>query len=232
MMLDKSNEKIGAMFDNIAPTYDTLNHILSFNADKKWRKKAVDELLSNRPTTILDVATGTGDMIIEIANRGNFNIIGIDISTKMLAIAKEKHQFLQLKNIQYIESAAESIPISDAYFDAASVAFGVRNFENLPKGLAEIYRVLRVGGVLVVLEFIKPNNKLTRVFLRWYLKYILPFIAYLISKNRDAYKYLAQSIDEFYTKDNFQQICQHAGFKILKTKVLFMGLVAIFVLKK
>jgi len=232
MMLNKSNEKIGAMFDNIAPTYDTLNHILSFNADKKWRKKAVDELLSTNPYNILDVATGTGDMIIEIANRGNFNIIGIDISTKMLAIAKNKHKLLQLKNIQYIETAAESIPISDDHFDAASVAFGVRNFENLPKGLGEIYRVLRVGGIFIVLEFIKPNNKIIRSFLRWYLKYMMPFIAYLISKNRDAYKYLAQSIDEFYTKNDFEQICQHAGFNILKTKVLFMGLVAIFVLKK
>jgi len=226
MTLDKSNEKIGAMFDAIAPTYDTLNHVLSFNADKKWRKKAIDELLDDKPVRILDVATGTGDMIKEIAQRGSFDITGIDISPNMLALAKEK---LKLLNVQWIEAAAEAIPLNDVYFDAACVAFGVRNFENLTHGLAEIHRVLRNDGKLVILEFIKPKTKLLRFYLRWYFKYVLPMLGSLVSKNRKAYKYLVQSIDEFYTKDEFEQLCKQLGFKKIKTKVLFMGLVAIFV---
>ncbi|MGQ9847302.1 MAG: bifunctional demethylmenaquinone methyltransferase/2-methoxy-6-polyprenyl-1,4-benzoquinol methylase UbiE [Bacteroidales bacterium] len=233
MTLDKSNEKIGGMFDAIAPTYDKLNHILSLNADKKWRKRAVDELLINNPTHILDVATGSGDMILEILNRGNYQISAIDISQKMIEIAKHKiNRLFNEKSVEFVLSSAELIPFADNVFDGVTVAFGVRNFENLEMGLSEIKRVLKTGGHLVILEFVKPLNKFTKTFLGFYLKYFLPLIGKLISKNKEAYHYLNQSISEFYNIRDFENICKRLGFQIIKTKVLFMGLVAIFVLKK
>ncbi len=233
MTIDKSTEKISGMFDAIAPTYDKLNHVLSFNADKRWRKKAIDELMRNCPHEILDVATGSGDMILEIVNRGNLKILAIDISEKMVEVAKQKiKKKYGTKNIEFIISPAEQIPFSENKFDGATVAFGVRNFEKLELGLTEIKRVLKNGGNLVVLEFVKPRRKFSKAFIGFYLRYILPFIGKLISKNKDAYQYLNQSINEFYTVREFENICNRIGFQKVKTRVLFMGLVAIFVLKK
>lgn len=233
MTLDKSNEKISGMFDAIAPTYDKLNHVLSFNADKKWRRKAIDELLNAHPHKIIDIATGSGDMIIEILSRGDFNISAIDISEKMLEMAKLKtNKFEISKPIDFFKSSAEKLPFSENTFDAATVAFGVRNFEKLEVGLCEIKRVLKNEGTFVVLEFIKPRKGITKVFIGFYLKFILPIIGKLISKNKEAYQYLNQSINEFYTSHEFEDICIRVGFQKVKTRVLFMGLVAIFVLKK
>lgn len=233
MTLDKTKENISGMFDAIAPTYDKLNHILSLNADKKWRKKAVDELLMNYPRHILDIATGSGDMIVEILNRGDYQITAIDISPKMIEIAKHKISKLTCKkSIEFILSPAELMPFADNVFDGVTVAFGVRNFEHLEIGLSEIKRVLKTGGHLIILEFVKPQNKLTKNFIGFYLKYWLPFIGKRISNNKDAYQYLNQSINEFYKSRDFENICTRIGFQKIKTKVLFMGLVAIFVLKK
>jgi demethylmenaquinone methyltransferase/2-methoxy-6-polyprenyl-1,4-benzoquinol methylase len=233
MPLDKSKEKIGEMFDTIAPTYDSLNHILSFNADKSWRKKAVKKLLQNNPAHILDVATGSGDMILETAKHGNFNITGIDISVKMIEIAQQKvnKKYPKLKLVLQ-KAPAESIPFDDNSFDAACVAFGVRNFEDLPKGLCEINRVLKPDSIFVVLEFVKPQRKIIRTYLKGYLKYGLPFIGRIISKNKQAYSYLIQSIEEFYTIKDFEKLCSDNHFTLVETKSLFRGLVAIFVLKK
>lgn len=230
MTLDKTKAKIRDMFDAIAPTYDKLNHILSLNADKKWRKKAVHELLLNNPKHILDVATGSGDMVLEILKQGNYQITAIDISTKMIEIAK--HKITNKKLAKFIVSSAEHMPFADNMFDGVTVAFGVRNFEQLEIGLNEIKRVLKTGGHLIILEFVKPQNKLTKTFIGFYLKYLLPLIGKWVSKNKEAYRYLNQSINEFYKRCDFENICIRVGFQKIKTKVLFMGLVAIFVLKK
>lgn len=233
MTENKSKEKISGMFDAIAPTYDKLNHLLSLNADKKWRKKSVDELLINQPSHILDVATGSGDMVIEILNRGDYKITAIDIAPKMLEVAKFKiSKLIQNNSTEFILSSAELMPFADNVFDGVTVAFGVRNFEHLEIGLSEIKRVLKNGGHLIILEFVKPQNKLTKIFINFYLKYFLPIIGKLISKNKEAYQYLSQSINEFYTCKDFEYICRNVGFQKVKTRVLFMGLVAIFVLKK
>lgn len=233
MKLDKSNEKIGAMFNDIAPTYDKLNHLLSFNADKKWRKKAIDNLLQKNPSKILDIATGSGDMLLTIAKRGRFELTGMDISEKMMEVAKKKFNH---KNpdyqVEYIIAPAENIPFNENSFDAASVAFGVRNFENLNKGLTEIRRVLKNNGIFVILEFVKPQFALMRVLLGIYLRFILPLIGSMISGNKIAYKYLVKSIGSFYKANEFEKIAKEAGFKKVRTRILFMGLVAIFVLEK
>lgn len=234
MAIDKSKEKISGMFDAIAPTYDKLNHVLSFNADKRWRKKAIDELMRTRPYEVLDVATGSGDMMLEMLKRGNLKISAIDISEKMLEVAKQKIKTKYgIANIEFVISPAEQIPFPENSFDGATVAFGVRNFEKLEVGLTEIKRVIKNGGNLVILEFVKPRRKFSsKAFIGFYLRYILPFIGKLISKNKDAYQYLNQSINEFYTVREFENICNRIGFQKVKTRVLFMGLVAIFVLKK
>lgn len=233
MTLDKTKENISGMFDAIAPTYDKLNHILSLNADKKWRNKAVDELLINHPTHILDIATGSGDMVLEILHRGDCQITAIDISPKMIELAKHKiSKLTNKKSIEFILSSAELMPFADEVFDGVTVAFGVRNFEQLERGLSEIKRVLKTGGYLIILEFVKPQNKWTKIFIGFYLKYLLPYIGKWVSKNKEAYRYLNQSINEFYKSCDFENICTRVGFQKIKTKVLFMGLVAIFVLKK
>ncbi len=233
MPLDKRNETMGEMFDNIAPTYDSLNHILSFNNDKKWRRKAIKKLLQHNPSQILDVATGSGDMILEIAKHGKMAITAIDISANMLTIACQKisHTYPDWE-INFIQASAESIPLDTSTFDGACVAFGVRNFEDLPKGLTEIHRVLKTNGTLVILEFVKPQRKIIRTFLKWYLNNVLPCIGKIISKNKFAYTYLTQSIETFYTTPEFEKLCNDNQFKHIETVSLFYGLVAIFVLKK
>lgn len=233
MVLDKSNKKIGAMFNDIAPTYDKLNHILSFNFDKRWRKKAIDNLLQKNPHKILDIATGSGDMLLNIAKHGKFELIGLDISETMLKIAKKKFdEKFPNYPVKFILAPAENIPFNENTFDAVSVAFGIRNFEYLDNGLREIYRVLNENGNLVVLEFVKPKFVLNRILLTIYLRYIIPFIGGLISGNKEAYKYLFDSIKNFYRTDELEKITQKVGFKKIKTQIFLMGLVSLFVFKK
>jgi|YNPMSStandDraft_1061717.scaffolds.fasta_scaffold01133_3 demethylmenaquinone methyltransferase/2-methoxy-6-polyprenyl-1,4-benzoquinol methylase len=233
MIIDKSKQSVSKMFNEIAPTYDILNHLLSFNADKRWRRKAVSYFINKNPQTILDVATGTGDMIVHIANCITAKIYGIDIADKMLQIAREKIKNKNIKNeIVLSLMPAEKLTFKNEYFDVVTVAFGVRNFENTEHSLNEIYRVLKNNGIFIVLEFIKPDSKINRFLLNMYLKNILPVIGRLISKNKYAYKYLHQSIENFYEEKSFVRKCQNTGFKLLKTKKFNLGLVAIFVFEK
>jgi len=219
MIIDKSKQSVSKMFNEIAPTYDILNHLLSFNADKRWRRKAVSYFINKNPQTILDVATGTGDMIVHIANCITAKIYGIDIADKMLQIAREKIKNKNIKNeIVLSLMPAEKLTFKNEYFDVVTVAFGVRNFENTEHSLNEIYRVLKNNGIFIVLEFIKPDSKINRFLLNMYLKNILPVIGRLISKNKYAYKYLHQSIENFYEEKFFVRKCQNTGFKLLKTK--------------
>ncbi|MCX7861795.1 MAG: bifunctional demethylmenaquinone methyltransferase/2-methoxy-6-polyprenyl-1,4-benzoquinol methylase UbiE [Bacteroidales bacterium] len=230
MYNNKKKREVGQMFDKIAPTYDLLNHILSFNRDKQWRKYAVSVALKNNPNRILDIATGTGDMIGEIRKFTNIPIDAIDISDNMMEIAKKK--LSNYSDINFYNMPAEKLNFSDNYFDTVMVAFGIRNFEDLHSVLGEVYRVLTLNGQFVVLEFFRPENPVLFFVMKLYLKYILPVIGGVISKNKAAYKYLYRSIENFYTIEDFALILKMIGFEKISVKIFNLGLVAVFVVQK
>ncbi|MDR0694561.1 MAG: ubiquinone/menaquinone biosynthesis methyltransferase, partial [Prevotellaceae bacterium] len=194
LSLDKNPVRIAAMFDGIAPHYDFLNHFLSLNIDRQWRKKLVHYVVQHHPTTILDVATGTGDLAIALHRQTRAAITAVDISRGMLEIAKRKTAdkardtaHCPQPAIRWLPAAAEALPFPAGAFHAVTVAFGVRNFENLPKGLQEMYRVLQPGGIIAVLEFASPARFPVKQLFRFYFHFVLPFIGRLFSKHRTAY---------------------------------------------
>ncbi|MDO4497248.1 MAG: bifunctional demethylmenaquinone methyltransferase/2-methoxy-6-polyprenyl-1,4-benzoquinol methylase UbiE [Bacteroidales bacterium] len=211
------------MFNDIAPTYDKLNHILSLNIDKGWRKKAVKEIVSHSPKQVLDIACGTGDFAIELAKAGVPNIYGADISEGMLEIGRKKIAELGY-NISLKVDDCESLSFENDSLDAISVAFGVRNFEHIPIGLKEMNRVLRPGGEVCVLELSVPLNPILRFGYKLYFLHILPFFGGLVSGNKEAYKYLPVSVLKFPKPDAFCQMMHEAGFHDVKVKAFTMGL--------
>ena len=229
---------IALMFNDIAPTYDKLNHILSLNVDKSWRRKSVKCLkkslanLSN--PKILDVACGTADSTIQIAKRiENARVSGIDISDGMLKIGEEKVKKLGLNDrIRFLNFCAENIEFQDNTFDAVFVAFGVRNFSDRIKGLAEILRVLKPNGTLVVLELSVPQNIIVRWFYNLYFKNILPFIGKCVSGNGDAYRYLQQTVEKFPMPKEFMKMLETVGYQDIQHKALSCGLCRIYQAKK
>ena len=201
------------MFDHIASRYDFLNHFLSFGIDKLWRRRAMRLIKPFSPIDILDVATGTGDLAIAALKTGAKRITGIDISEEMLAVGRNKLKTLGLDHqIVLKKGDSEQLEFADAAFDAVTVAFGVRNFENLGKGLSEIHRVLKPGGILCVLEFSKPRIFPVKQLYNLYSCYILPFFGKLISKDNSAYRYLPESVEEFPDGKNFIACMSKAGF--------------------
>jgi len=205
--------QVEEMFDNISPKYDLLNHLLSVNIDKLWRRRTIKKLKLHSPKRILDIATGTGDFALEATKIAEVEIVGIDISEGMLRVARQKIKKKQLDQQVSLQKAdSEDLPFEDATFDAAIVGFGVRNFENLKKGLAEILRVIKPGGTFYVLEFSKPQQVPFKQVYRFYFKQILPFVGRLISKDKSAYTYLPESVDEFPDGDNFLAILAEVGF--------------------
>ena len=200
------------MFDKIAFRYDFLNRFLSAGIDVRWRKKAIKQLVSLQPKNILDVATGTGDFAITSYRiLKPEKITGIDISEGMLDIGRKKIVKYGLQShIQLLNGDSEAILFDDDSFDAVTVAFGVRNFENLEKGLSEIYRVLKPGGKLVVLECSKPSLPVIRNLYNFYMKFVTPKVGKLISKNNDAYQYLNNSVQQFPEKETFIHILNQA----------------------
>ena len=194
-----STSPIAAMFDRISPKYDALNHMLSLNIDKVWRKKTAKTVSSFFPKTILDLATGTADLAIELAKRNpQAHIIGVDFSEKMLEIGKAKIAKQGLDSqIELQWGNAASLPFEDNSFDTVTVAFGVRNFEDLSKGLSEIRRVLKPGGLAFILEFSMPEKFPIKQAYRLYFKHILPKIGKWISKDAHAYSYLPESVERF-----------------------------------
>ena len=232
MATDQSH--IALMFNDIAPTYDKLNHILSLNVDKSWRRKAVKRLkksLANISNPkILDLACGTADSTIQIAKSiENAEILGIDISEKMLEIGEFKVEKLKLNDrIKFSHSCAENIEFQDNTFDAAFVAFGVRNFSDRMKGLAEILRVLKPKGTLIVLELSEPQNVMIRWFYNLYFKNILPFIGKHVSGNADAYRYLQQTVERFPMPEDFMKMLESVGYQDIKHKALSCGLCRIY----
>jgi demethylmenaquinone methyltransferase/2-methoxy-6-polyprenyl-1,4-benzoquinol methylase len=234
---DKDVSKKGqvtSMFDKIAPYYDNLNRVLSLGIDVLWRKKAIKLLQKESPKSILDIATGTADLAIEAAKviRPD-RIVGMDISANMLKIGDEKIIKKGLDKIISLEIGdSENLKYDTGSFDAVMAAFGVRNFENLEKGLAEMHRVLRPGGTIMVLEFSKPRHFPLKQLFNTYFKYILPVIGKVRSKDEKAYKYLYESVQVFPDYEDFTSILSKLGFTQTSYKVLSAGICTIYLAKK
>ena len=227
--LDKK-EQVADMFNHIAFKYDFLNRFLSAGIDISWRKKAIKELKSLNAKTILDVATGTADVAI-LTHRliHPEKITGIDISDGMLEVGREKIAAAGLdQTIQLQNADSASLPFPDQSFDAITVAFGVRNFQHLEKGIAEMLRVLKPGGKLVVLEFSKPTNPIFRKMYNLYMNVITPAIGKLFSKNKEAYQYLNDSVQAFPEGNSFLNILNGAGFTQTYLKKLSFGICTIY----
>jgi len=223
-------EQVAEMFDDIAFRYDFLNRFLSAGIDIRWRKTAIRELADIDPKIILDVATGTADVaIMSTRVLKPAKIVGIDISDGMLQLGRKKIEHLGLGNmIELLNGDSETIKFADNTFDAVTVAFGVRNFENLEKGLTEIRRVLKPGGRLVVLEFSKPKTSVVKQLYNVYMKVAAPAIGRLFSKNRNAYKYLDESIKKFPEGKNFTSILDNLGYQNTYRKTLSLGICSIY----
>lgn len=216
------------MFDDIAPTYDKLNHLLSLNVDKSWRKKAVKRIIQNKPQRLLDIACGTGDFAIALAQAGVPEVMGVDISEGMLEVGRKKVAELGL-NIEMKVDNSESLSMADNSLDAISVAFGVRNFEHLQVGLNEMCRVLRPGGMVCVLELSVPSNPILLWGYKLYFLHVLPFFGGLISGNRQAYKYLPASVLNFPKPDAFCGMLREAGFGQVEARSFTFGLCRMFI---
>jgi demethylmenaquinone methyltransferase/2-methoxy-6-polyprenyl-1,4-benzoquinol methylase len=223
-------EQVALMFDQIAPKYDFLNRFLSAGIDIGWRKKALLLLKKKQPKIVLDVATGTADLAIMSAKiLQPEKIVGIDISEGMLSFGRKKIADQQLSTtIELQNGDSENIHFADQYFDAVTVSFGVRNFQNLEKGIAEIYRVLKPNGTLVVLEFSKPKLPGVKQFYSLYMNVITPGMGGLFSKNRNAYQYLNDSVQKFPEGKEFQAVLDKAGFKNTNIKTLSFGICTIY----
>ena len=231
---ESKKKQVENMFDKIAFRYDFLNHFLSAGIDVGWRKKAIKQLIPLHPKNILDVATGTGDFAItsyEILKPEK--ITGIDISDGMLEIGRKKIAKAGLENsIELINGDSEAIFFDDNSFDAVTVAFGVRNFENLEKGLSEIKRVLKPGGKLIVLECTKPSLPVIKQLYNFYMKFVTPKIGKIIAKNNEAYQYLNDSVLQFPEKESFIQILNQSDYRNAFYKTLTLGICTIYCAEK
>lgn len=218
------------LFDDIAPTYDKLNHILSLNIDKSWRSKSVKQIMTTNPKIVLDIACGTGDFTIELAQKGVEKVIGVDISEGMMNIGRQKVADAGLSDrITMHVDDSESLSLSDNSVDAVSVAFGVRNFEHLQIGLNEMNRVIRSGGTVNVLELSVPSNPVLLWGYKLYFLHILPFFGGMISGNKDAYKYLPASVLNFPKPAVFLSMLEAAGFKECRQRSFTFGLCRLFI---
>jgi len=226
-------EQIRDMFNRIARHYDFLNHFLSLGIDKIWRRQAIDMLKREKPATILDVATGTADLAIEALRLAPEKIIGVDISEEMLILGQQKIRNLNAEQvIELRKGDSELLPFEDATFDAVTVAFGVRNFEDLDQGLREMLRVLKSNGTIVTLEFSQPKGfPFTQLF-HFYFHNLLPLIGRLFSKDRRAYAYLPQSVQAFPSGEEFMKKLEDTGFSSIRCIPLTFGVCALYVGKK
>jgi demethylmenaquinone methyltransferase / 2-methoxy-6-polyprenyl-1,4-benzoquinol methylase len=223
-------EQVATMFNNISRTYDFLNHFLSLGIDIIWRKKAIGELRKDQPASILDVATGTGDFAFEALKQLNpKKITGVDISQGMLDIAREKIKKRGLEHrFEVSLGDSERLLFDDNTFDAVTVAYGVRNFENLEKGLADMHRVLRPGGKAVILEFSKPSAFPVKQLYHFYFNVITPAIGKIFSKDNSAYKYLPESVAAFPDGRNFTALMEKVGYRETKNRPLAFGICSIY----
>ncbi|MBO3698278.1 bifunctional demethylmenaquinone methyltransferase/2-methoxy-6-polyprenyl-1,4-benzoquinol methylase UbiE [Roseivirga sp. E12] len=226
-------EQVAEMFNNISHRYDFLNHFLSLGIDILWRKKAIKLLKPDQPKQILDIATGTGDFAIEALALNPDRIVGVDISSGMLEMGKQKMKRKKVDHIIDMQMGdSEKLLFEDNTFDATIVAFGVRNFENLKQGLSDMHRVLRPGGKAVIIEFSRPRSFPMKQLYSFYFKSILPIIGKLISKDQSAYTYLPESVDAFPDGQNFLDILSAVGYKKTECRPLTFGIASIYIGQK
>ena len=222
-------EQVTQMFDTISENYDGLNRVISFGIDVKWRKKVLQLVAQKTPKTILDIATGTGDLAILLSKTNAQKIIGLDLSAGMLEIGKKKVEEKNLQHkIEMVLGDSENIPFADNYFDAITVSFGIRNFETLEKGLSEILRVLKPNGIFVILETSVPTQFPYKQGYGFYTKYILPLIGKLFSKDNVAYGYLSESANNFPFGEKLNNILQKIGFIEVKHSPQTFGVATIY----
>ena len=222
-------EQVAKMFDNISEDYDGLNRVISLGIDVSWRKKVVKLVSENNPQQILDIATGTGDLALMMAKLNPKKIVGLDISAGMLEVGKQKIAKANLTDkIEMIVGDSENIPFDDNTFDAITVSFGVRNFENLDKGLTEILRVLKPGGKFVVLETSNPTKFPFKQGYKFYTNFILPVIGKIFSKDKVAYSYLSESANSFPFGEAFSNILQKNGFNNATNLPVTFGVASIY----
>ena len=222
-------EQIEKMFDSISGRYDFLNRFLSLGTDIYWRKLMVNRLRKKQPKNILDIATGTADVAIAMRKISPEQIIGLDLSEGMLEIGREKVKKKGLGNlIQLVKGDSENLPYQENTFEAVTVAFGVRNFENLLKGLSEMNRVMKPGGKVVILEFSRPTIFPVKQLYDFYFRYFCPWWGKLISKDDSAYRYLYESVNAFPEGNSFLEVAQKAGFKELKAERVTFGIVSLY----
>jgi demethylmenaquinone methyltransferase/2-methoxy-6-polyprenyl-1,4-benzoquinol methylase len=230
---EKKKQQVEQMFDNIAPRYDFLNHFLSLGIDKLWRKKAIRLLSAYKTDLLLDVASGTGDFAVAAAKLKPSKIVGFDISEQMLNVGRAKVKRLGLDHIiEFQKGDSEAMPFTTGQFDAITVAFGVRNFENLENGLKEFVRVLKKDGVAVILEFSKPKYfPMKQLYLLYFFR-ILPLIGRLVSKDSSAYSYLPESVMAFPDDQKFLTILRNVGFSKASQRRLSFGIATIYIAQK
>ena len=225
---NSKKSQVEDMFDNIAPKYDLLNHVLSMKIDVLWRNKLVDMLKKDQPQLVLDVATGTGDLALAVQKGTNSDVVGLDLSQQMLNVGIEKIKKQNLDGkITMQKGDAEQLPFEDNKFDGVTVAFGVRNFENLEKGLSELRRVVKENKSIYILEFSKVEGFLAPFYM-FYFKNILPAIGRLVSKDNRAYTYLPDSVNAFLYGENMKTILLNTGFRKVEYKKLSLGIATIY----
>ncbi len=217
------------MFDSISGHYDLLNGVLSLGVDKFWRRVMLKRVAKLQPKCVLDVATGTGDSAIALKKSGAERIVGVDISEQMLEVARSKTAAVGL---EFIKADGELLPFEDDTFDAATIAFGIRNFEDIPQGLREMRRTLRSGGTLVVLELSLPSNIIVRGLYKLYFYGVLPLVGRMVSRSKYAYTYLPLSVGEFPPRAKFLEELHRAGFAEAKATPLTLGLATIYEARK
>jgi demethylmenaquinone methyltransferase/2-methoxy-6-polyprenyl-1,4-benzoquinol methylase len=223
-------KQVEQMFDTISENYDGLNRIISLGSDIKWRKKVIAMVAATNPKNILDIATGTGDLAIQFAEKTTAKkIIGLDISEGMLSVARKKVSGKEISTkIEFVQADSEALPFEDNSFDAITVSFGIRNFENLEKGLSEILRVLKKGGIFVILETSVPTKFPFKQGYSFYSKNILPLVGKVFSKDKVAYKYLSESASVFPYGENLNNILRKIGFNEVKNKPQTFGVATIY----
>ena len=225
-------EKVREMFDDIAPTYDKLNHILSMNVDKLWRRHALREIVDGSAQRILDVACGTGDSTISVAKAAaaGSEVVGVDISEGMMALVQGKAEKAGVGDCIRLQVAdGEALPYGDGAFDRVTCAFGIRNFEDKEKGLTEFFRVLKPGGKAVILELSVPQNRVVRWGYDLYFSRLLPRIGGAFSGDKAAYRYLPASVHQFPAPEAFCRMMEDAGFREVRCRTLTLGLCRLFV---
>lgn len=226
-------EQVKQMFDTISGDYDGLNRIISLGTDIKWRKRIVSYLMEKSPRNILDIATGTGDLAIALVGTGAEKIVGLDLSPGMLEVGKAKVAKKGLEHtIEMVLGDSEDLPFGEDSFDAVTVAFGVRNFEELERGISEMQRVLKPTGRLFVLEFSKPQHAPMKQLFRFYFHRVMPFFGKLVSKDKAAYTYLPKSVDAFPEGQEFLRIMERAGLHGTSAEALTGGIATLYVGRK